>query len=155
MGRKFGKIVWDYNRARVGVVQIHTRVEDEDGLREEVEYREMKSGRTYSTDCFRLISNLEFVRKGKTLIALVTPTDNKRLQLGVAFCNRGDSYRSWVGRRLAVARALNDDEGEEMVLDESENRDRYASCPTDEAVASANEARAAAGLDEDNDGIED
>lgn len=145
MTRKFGKIVYDSNRARFGTVVSHSIVEDKDGAVEEVTYREFRSGRNYKTDCFKVINSLRFFRDGNTIIASVMINGRRVPYLGQAFCRKGDSYKAWVGRRLALARALNDEDGEELIMSEAFDKTRYAACPTEDEVEKANGLRCSYG----------
>lgn len=106
-----------------GRIREHAVIEDADGMREEYSLDTGVDG-MLNTEKVVVIDKLNFLSKNNVTVAIAVV--DGRTYVGNAVLNPSDEYsENVVGRRLALARALQDADGENYILDEVGDMNEY------------------------------
>lgn len=106
-----------------GRIREHAVIEDADGMREEYSLDTGVDG-MLTTERVVVIDKLNFLSKNNVIVAIAVV--DGRTYVGNAVLNPNDEYNeNVVGRRLALARALQDADGESYILDEVGDMNEY------------------------------
>lgn len=99
-----------------GRIREHAVIEDADGMREEYSL-DIGADGMMTTESVVVIEELNFLSKNNVVVAIAVV--DGRTYVGNVILNPKDEYsEDMLGRRLALARALQDTDGEENILDE-------------------------------------
>lgn len=99
-----------------GRIREHAVIEDADGMREEYSL-DIGADGMMTAESVVVIEKLNFLSKNNVVVAIAVV--DGRTYVGNAVLNPKDEYSENVlGRRLALARALQDADGEDYILDE-------------------------------------
>lgn len=99
-----------------GRIREHAVIEDVDGMREEYSL-DIGADGMMTAESVVVIEKLNFLSKNNVVVAIAVV--DGRTYVGNAVLNPKDTYsENMLGRRLALARALQDADGEDYILDE-------------------------------------
>lgn len=99
-----------------GHIREHAVIEDADGMREEYSL-DIGADGMMTAESVVVIEKLNFLSKNNVVVAIAVV--DGRTYVGNAVLNPKDEYsENMLGRRLALARALQDADGEDYILDE-------------------------------------
>lgn len=99
-----------------GRIREHAVIEDADGMREEYSL-DIGADGIVTAENVVVIEKLNFLSKNNVVVAIAVV--DGRTYVGNAVLNPKDEYsENMLGRRLALARALQDADGEEYILEE-------------------------------------
>lgn len=116
-----------------GRIREHAVIEDADGMREEYSL-DIGADGIVTAESVVVIEKLNFLSKNNVVVAIAVV--DGRTYVGNAVLNPKDTYsENMLGRRLALARALQDADGEDYILDEVSDMNDPDGDDDDEPVA--------------------